>query len=122
MESPILDLHKGSTYDADILGNINAYLVNAPITPIQSGAVVITKGSIAALTISAPLVSQNGTRIRIFSTTAFAHTITFATVGFNGLGASGDVATFGGAIGDGMTIEAYNGNWYVTSRTNVTLA
>ena len=66
-------------------------------------------------------ITPTGIRKEIISTTAAAHTVTYSA-GFNGSGTSGDVATFGGAIGDGFVIEAYRGVWYTSgSPRNVTL-
>ena len=98
-----------------------AALVDGAIA-IKSGVVMITKATAAALTLATPTTGQNGTRITILAQTAAAHTVTAATIGFNEGGATTDVATFGGAIGDGMTVVAYNGEWYTENIRNVTLA
>lgn len=87
---------------------------------IGAGVVMITKATAAAITLADPDVSINGAVLHIVSTTAAAHTITY-TAGFGGGTTSRDVATFGGAISDGMVIVAYNGVWYVSSTRNVTL-
>lgn len=87
---------------------------------VQDGVVVITGGSATAVTLSAPGYSDNGMRIRFVAGSAHAHTVTYAT-GFNAGGASLDVATFGGAIGDGFEVVAHNGTWLTTNLTNVTL-
>jgi hypothetical protein len=84
--------------------------------------VIITKGSAAALTLGLPTTAQNGVEIAIVAATAFAHTVTRATEGFNDLGASGDVATFAAAKGNGFTVVAYEGDWFVTSNIGVTIA
>lgn len=89
---------------------------------IQSGTVVITKGTAAALTIASPTAAQDGTIIRIVSATAAAHTVTYGTVGFNDGGTASDVGTFAAAKGNGFAIVAYNTKWYVLYNTNVTLA
>jgi hypothetical protein len=86
---------------------------------LSDGVVVITKGSAAALTIDAP--PTEGVHILdIISTTAAAHTVTH-TPGFGGGTTSRDVATWGGAISDGMRLIGYNGVWYVGSTRNVSL-
>lgn len=121
MESPTLILHKFSAYDSDISTNQLIYTANGAIT-IQTGTHLITKGTAAAMTLAAPSTAQNGTRLRIISTTAAAHTLTQTTPGFNNGSTASDVGTFGGAIGDNIMLEAYNGIWYVTGKTNVTLA
>jgi hypothetical protein len=90
--------------------------------------VVVTKGTAAALTLAAPTAGvpakggHDGMRITILSTTAAAHTVTNTTPGFNNGSTASDVGTFGAAIGNWMTVEAYNGIWYVVGSLNVTLA
>ena len=87
----------------------------------------ITKGTAAAITLAAPTAGlprkggHDGMRITFVSTTAAAHTVTNSSPGFNNNGGSSDVGTFGVAIGNGFTVEAYNGAWYVVSSVNVTL-
>jgi hypothetical protein len=88
---------------------------------IKEGIVAITKTSAAALTLAAPTLNDNGKTLIIDSQTAFAHTVTVAG-GLRGAGASADVGTFGGAIGDGFSVYAYNGKWYPVRNTNVTFA
>ncbi len=90
--------------------------------PIQTGTVVITKGTAAALTLGTPTSAQNGTNILIISTTAAAHTVTAATIGFNAGDAAKDVGTFGAAIGNGFGVVAYEGEWYTFAITGVTFA
>jgi hypothetical protein len=90
--------------------------------PIMAGTVLITKGSICALTLAAPTTEEDGTQLTIVSTTAYAHTVTQASPGFNGAGGSGDVATFAAAAGGSLTVIAYGGKWYVANLQGVTLA
>lgn len=90
--------------------------------------VVITKGTACALALPAPTAGKpdagghDGMQIRFLSITAAAHTVTNSAPGFNNGGSASDVATFGAAISNNFTVEAYNGIWYVTDNTNVTLA
>ncbi len=84
---------------------------------IKDGIVVITKGSACAITLAAPNADDNGWLI-IDATTAHAHTVTFAS-GLRGAGSGADVGTFGGAVGDGIVVYAYNGAWYPVPGTNV---
>ncbi len=85
--------------------------------------VFITKGTAAVLTLAAPTATtHDGVEIVFISTTAAAHTVTATTIGFNAGDAASDVGTFGGAIGDGFSVTAYQGEWYVTNSINVTLA
>lgn len=94
---------------------------NGAVT-LFSGLVVITKGGVCAMTLAAPAVGDN--RFLIFdSTTAQAHTLTI-TAGLRGAGSGADVLTWGGAVGDGISLYSYNGAWYVVpgSTLNVTVA
>jgi hypothetical protein len=89
----------------------------------KTGVVVITKGTAAALTLAAPTdVTDDGKQLLIVSTTAAAHTVTNSSPGFNGGGASEDVATYGAAKGNAMRVVAYGATWYAVSLTGVTLA
>jgi len=88
---------------------------------IRDGLVVLSKGSAAAITITAPATSDNGKQLTIITLTAQAHVITSATVGFNAKGSSG-TCTYTAAIGNSVTLDAYNGNWYASVKTGVTLA
>lgn len=86
-------------------------------------SVVITGGSATAATLAAPTAGVHDGKIMVITAgTAQAHTVTQTTPGFNNASTSGDVATFGGAIGDSMVIMAYNGVWNTISLRNVTLA
>lgn len=90
---------------------------------IKSGVVYVTKAGVCAMTIADPTATtDDGKILTIISTTANAHTLdNSAGSGFNAGGGSKDVGTFGGAKGDGITITAYQGKWYVIGSVNVTL-
>lgn len=107
---------------AIMIPNSQVASANGAIT-IKDGIVVITKGTAAAMTLADPTtVTDDFKTLRIISTTAAAHTVSNAAgSGFNAGGAGTDVGTFGGAIGDGMTVMAYGGKWLVVNKTNVTL-
>lgn len=87
----------------------------------KSGIVHITKAGVAAMTIADPTATTDDGKTLVFiSDTAQAHTLdNSAGSGFNGVGAGGDVGTWGGAIGDGLTITAYAGVWWVVPGTNL---
>lgn len=94
--------------------------------PIGNTVYHITKSGVAAMTIVDPTSGvHDGLELTFIADTANAHTLdNSAGSGFFSTGgASKDVATFGGAIGDGLTIHAYQGKWYIDPRgvTNVTL-
>lgn len=87
---------------------------------LSDGVVIITKGTAAAITIADP-PTEGVHVLTVVSTTAAAHTVTY-TAGFGGGTTSRDVATWGGAINDGMVIVGYGGVWYISSTRNVTAA
>jgi hypothetical protein len=110
----------------DIVFNYNVASVDGAIA-LKSGSIFITKGSIAALTIAAPVAGapsaggDDGKELVIVTETAFAHVITSGTDGFNAKGSSG-TATFAAAKGNGVTLAARNGHWWVISNIGVTIA
>jgi hypothetical protein len=86
----------------------------------------ITKAGVAALTIVDPTATtHDGVTLTFVATTANAHTLSNAAGSgfFSSGGGTKDIATFGGAIGDGFTIIAYQGKWYIDPRgvTNISL-
>ncbi len=88
---------------------------------IQNGEQYIGSGGGLAMTLAAPALWQNGTTMVLMASTAQAHTITY-TAGFEGDTTGSDVATYGGAVGDFLVIQAVNGAWRVLSAHNVTIA
>jgi hypothetical protein len=94
----------------------------------KGGVVAITKGSAAVLTLAAPVSGDqasggdDGRTLTIYSETAFAHTVTQTSPGFNNNGAASDVGTFGAAKGNGLCLIARGGAWYVIGNIGVTLA
>lgn len=123
--SALLNLKKGVADSSDFTNIYEVASANGAITIPDRGSktVFVTKAGVCAMTLTAPTATtHDGVRITFVSTTAQAHTLTVATAGMNDLGASGDVGTFGGAKGDGLTLAAYQGDWYVVSNINVTIA
>jgi hypothetical protein len=107
--------------------------VNPVIAVSADGAITIpsvnttyfcTKAGVAAMTIANPTATtHDGLRLTFIATTAQANTLSNAGGGgFNDGGTASDIGTFGGAKGDNIVIEAYQGKWYVVSKVNVTLA
>ncbi len=112
----------------DLTDQYAAYGASGAITQ-KSGNVFLTKAGVGVMTIANPISGapesggDDGKELTIVSTTANAHTVSNAAgSGFNGGGAASDVGTFGGAIGDGVSLIAYGGKWIVKSKTNVTIA
>lgn len=94
--------------------------------PTYNKIFFITKAGVAAMTIVDPTSgTHDGVTLTFIATTANAHTLSNAAGSgfFSSGGSSKDVATFGGAIGDGLSIIAYQGKWYIDPRgvTNVSL-
>lgn len=90
---------------------------------LKDGTVWLTKAGVAAMTLAAPTATIDDNKtLTIVAATANAHTVTQTTPGFNSAGSSGDVATFGGAVGDNMVVKAYQGVWHIISKVNVTVA
>ena len=88
---------------------------------VQPGLSFIGTGGALAMTLVNPTQQQNGMIMIITASTAQAHTVT-NTTGFGGGAGARDVATFGGAINDSMSIIAFNGVWWLISTRNVTLS
>jgi hypothetical protein len=99
--------------------NVEVVTVNGAIASIAGGHVYLTKAGVAAMTLAVPF--GDGAELTITSTTANAHTVTIAA-GLAGAGAGADVLTFGGAIGDSITLTSYGGYWHKKSVINVTAA
>jgi hypothetical protein len=129
---------EGIAKDASAADNdvIEVQSVNVPVSnPITladangaialvPGTVVITKtGSLAAMTLAAPTVAQNGLLLTVTSATAFAHTITATALIDNGVtGGSKTTATFAAFAGASITLMAYAGKWHVISANVVSVA
>lgn len=89
---------------------------------ITNGVVTLNKAGVLAATLAAPTdVTDDHKELVVVSLSAQAHTVTH-TPGFSGAGAGKDVATFGGAVGDSITLVAFNGAWHVKALNGVTVA
>lgn len=88
---------------------------NGAVT-ISPGTVVFTKAGVAAMTLAAPSVAQNGTRITFTSATDNAHTVTATGLIHDGItGGAKNLATFAAFAGASLTLEAYAEKWHVIS-------
>lgn len=90
--------------------------------PSASTTYYITKAGVAAMTLVDPTATtHDGIRLTFIAASANAHTLDLVT-GING--GAADVGTFGGALGDGTVIEAYQGEWFEVpgNNANVTWA
>ena len=83
---------------------------------IESGVVVLTKGSAAAITIAAPSAAQDGTTITIVAGTSWAHVVTGTNLFWAGeTGGPFNKITTAAFIGSAATIVAVGGLWLVVS-------
>ncbi|HYC54519.1 MAG TPA: hypothetical protein VEL28_06255 [Candidatus Binatia bacterium] len=103
--------------------NIQSYSVNGAVDlgRIRSPHtdILLTKAGVLALTLAAPSAAIDGYTISFIARTANAHTLTYSA-GFSGGTTSNDVATFGGAVGDSLTVKAINGTWAPIATNGVT--
>jgi hypothetical protein len=72
-----------------------------------------------AMTLGTPTVDDNGKELDIVSITAQAFTVTMTTADV-GQGAGADVITFGGAIGESVTLRVVNAKWHIVSLRTAT--
>lgn len=109
-----------------VSGPIVSYSASGAIT-IPSGGpnveqtIFITKAGVAAMTLAAPTVDQDGLILNITSNTAHAHTVT-ATGLLNTGTSSVNEATFAADAGAGVILQAASGLWNVLSSTGVTFS
>lgn len=99
----------------------NAYAVDGAIS-VAPQLASLTKDGVGAYTLAAPTATtHDGYVIVITSATARAHVVTFPAGKING--GSLVTATFGGAIGDSITLVAEQGVWLTAGAPrNVTIA
>src|SRR6266705_3989968 len=104
-----------------LAGALNPIAASGAISPEKAGRFIITKAGVAALTLAAPSLQDDGLLIQITSVTANAHTLT-ATDLLNTGAAANDLATFAAFAGAGLTLMAYNGAWYVLQQVGITFS
>lgn len=98
------------------------------ILPTYAAAYIINKAGVDAITLAAPVAGSilggivvggdDGKRIRIFSNTANAHTITTPA---NKIAPGHHLITFGGAVGDFIFLEAIQGVWFPIGNSGATI-
>lgn len=103
-----------STRQAALLNPLtgtNLIIVAGAIDPHTAGRYMITAGSALALTLGAPTVgTEDGLTITIYSSTAFAHTVTATGLYQDGAGHA-NLATFSANAGAQIVLIAFNGKW-----------
>lgn len=107
---------------------VNSLLFNPTLVTAATPALtwpknyIITRGSISAMTLAAPVdVTDDGKIITLISNTAFAHTLTATGLLKTG-SASVNVATFAAFGGAGLRLRAYNAKWLVEFSTGITFS
>ena len=87
---------------------------------VQSGIITLAGGSAQAYTLVAPVAgTQDGLTMKFVCITKQAHTVTTPALAIDGIM---DTATFAASVnGECMTLQAFNGKWYMTSALGVTL-
>ncbi len=91
---------------------------------VKNGVCLIAKtvaGVVAATLADPTATTDDYKRLMIISNQAQLNTVTSASSFGNG-GAGEDVITFSGAIGDNVTLMAYQGKWYICGGHQFTVA
>lgn len=102
--------------------SLTAVTASGAINPHTSGVYVITKAGVAAMTLAAPTAGvDDGVEIELFSSTAFAHTLT-ATGLLQTASANVNVATFSASAGGGLRLIAFNAKWIAVSQIGITFS
>lgn len=113
----IASIYPGAQKDTVSAKSGDGAIASAP------GTIFITKSSaLGSSTLATPTATtHDGYLLRIVSTTAFAHVISVASGKVNG-GTNTTITFTSGASGDSVTLEAYQGVWYVIgSRGTITV-
>jgi hypothetical protein len=98
-------------------------LTGDALISIKNGVVTLNKGSAIAATIALPTATTDDFKIlTITSLTAQAHTLAPTSGSFGNGGSNFVKATYGGAVGDGISLMAYQGQWYVIGQKGITLS
>ena len=106
--------------DADeFVDHIYSYGAAGAITP-RPGSHRLVAASAAAMTLAAPPKDMEGTMLTIVAVAAQAYTVTLDSGYFNG--ATNNIGTYGGAIGDVFTLLVIGGSYCVVTNKNVTLS
>jgi hypothetical protein len=107
--------------DAALHGEFTNIPASGALDPRAEGRFNITKAGVAALTLAAPNLGDDGLMKRITSLTANAHTIT-ATGLYQTGAATVNLATFAAFAGAGIDLMAFAGKWVVIRVQGVTMS
>jgi hypothetical protein len=103
-----------------LLADFNVVSASGALPTNLPGRFLITKAGVAALTLAAPALADDGMKMEIISDTAQAHTITATGLYADGAGHV-NLATFAAQIGASIRLMARQGKWYVLSVQGVTM-
>lgn len=98
-------------------GEVEVYSADFTI-PHRSGIYFITKGSAAAITLTAP-VNEDGIELIIMSASSWAHVITATSLVWDGTTGVNTTGTFQAFAGACTTLIAKGSLWLVKSSNNV---
>ncbi len=107
--------------NAFLKGEFTLIPASGAIDPRSEGRSMITKAGVAALTLAAPNLGDDGLYKRIISNTANAHTITATGLYVDGAGHV-NLATFASQIGASLDLMAFAGKWVVIRVQGVTMS
>jgi hypothetical protein len=107
--------------NAVLKGEFTLISASGAIDPRSEGRSMITKAGVAALTLAAPNLGDDGLYKRIISNTANAHTITATGLYVDGAGHV-NLATFAAQIGASIDLMAFAGKWVVIRVQGVTMS
>lgn len=111
----------GRTKHQALLGNFKVIAASGALPVNEPGRSIITKAGVAALTLAAPALADDGMKVQIISTMDQAHTITATGLYLDGAGHT-DLATFAAHAGASITLMAYQGKWVVLALQGVTMS
>jgi hypothetical protein len=101
---------------------INTYTADGAIA-LASEIAILSKTSAAAMTLAAPLKSQDGQELTVTAGTAYAHVVTATNLIEDGVtGGAKDTITLGAFVGASATLIALGGKWHLKSVNVATIA
>jgi len=77
----------------------------------QDLVIMLNGASAVAYTLTSPTKDMDGCIVHVVSNQAKAHTVTYTTTGFGGVGATADVLTFNATQAQAVQFVAANGVW-----------
>ena len=79
----------------------------------QDLMIMLNGGSAVAYTLTSPTKDMDGCIVTVVSNQAKAHTVTYTTTGFGGVGVTADVVTFSATQAQAFQFVAANGIWNI---------